>query len=98
MSRHRLLALLALLLLTAIVTGSRTFAQGGGQYALTWFSVSSGGGSAVGGTYGLSGTVGQAVAASPSSGGSYTLTGGFMAGIAAPEVDQPQLYLPLLRR
>ena len=53
-------------------------AQTGGPYDLSWHNIGPGG-SASGGSYDLLGSVGQPDAATMS-GGSYTLTGGFLPG------------------
>ena len=49
------------------------------DYDLSWFTVDGGGGTSSGGTYELTGTIGQAdaTAASAITGGGYALTGGF---------------------
>jgi hypothetical protein len=53
-------------------------AQTGGPYNLSWHNIGPGG-SASGGSYGLLGSIGQPDAATMS-GGSYSLTGGFLPG------------------
>ena len=64
----------------------------GNGYEITWWTVNGGGAmSSTGGTYSLGGTIGQPDAGT-SSGGSYTLTGGFWLN------DLSQLYLPLILR
>jgi len=60
--------------------GGVVLAQTSGGYDLTWWTVDGGGGSASGGGYSLAGTVGQADAAPPLTGGDYTLYSGFWAG------------------
>ena len=51
-------------------------------YAIDWYTVDGGGGTSTGGNYTLSGTVGQPdAAATPLSGGTYTLQGGFWPGL-----------------
>ena len=62
----------------------------GQNYALNWNVIANGGGTVASGPYGLSGTIGQAVAGSATAGGAYTLGGGFWsldqtgAGVAGP--------------
>ena len=51
------------------------------EFSLPWFSIDGGGGSSGGGAYVLFGTVGQPDAAAPSTGGGFTLTAGFVAGL-----------------
>jgi hypothetical protein len=52
------------------------------SYSIDWYKVSGGGGTSTGGTYQVSGTVGQHDAGGAMSGGSYSLTGGFWSLIA----------------
>jgi hypothetical protein len=52
----------------------RSFGQ---TYAIDWYKVAGGVGTSTGGTYQVSGTVGQHDAGGPMAGGSYSLTGGF---------------------
>jgi len=52
------------------------FAQ---SYSIDWYKVSGGGGTSTGGTYAVSGTIGQADASGAMSGGNYSVTGGFWA-------------------
>ena len=65
------LALLLFLVLTATASA---------QYAITKSVIAGGGGlNSTGGTYAVSGTIGQPDASGPLSGGTYTLVGGFWA-------------------
>ena len=77
-----LLATLAWVLGTMLLAGPRTAsAQTGGGYDLTWNSIDGGGATfSTGGGYSLGGTIGQADAGA-ASGGAYSLSGGFWAGI-----------------
>ncbi|MDX2197788.1 MAG: hypothetical protein SF069_02320 [Phycisphaerae bacterium] len=50
------------------------------QYAINWYTIDGGGGTSTGGTYILSGTIGQPDAGTMT-GGTYALAGGFWAGI-----------------
>ena len=61
------------LLLIAMIP-SITFAQ---PYSIDWYKVAGGGGTSTGGTYSVSGTIGQADASAPLTGGNYSVTGGF---------------------
>ena len=55
---------------------------GGGPYEITWYTIYAGGtNSATGGSFDLAGTIGQPDAGATMSGGAYTLTGGFWAGV-----------------
>ena len=55
-------------------------------YSIDWYTVDGGGGTSSGGSYTLSGTIGQPDAGTLS-GGSYTLQGGFWPGIIVPSTD-----------
>ncbi len=52
------------------------------SYSIDWFKVAGGGGTSTGGTYQISGTVGQPDAGPPMTGGHYSLTGGFWSLIS----------------
>ena len=47
------------------------------NYSVDWYKVSGGGGTSTGGTYTVSGTIGQHDASGAMSGGNYSVTGGF---------------------
>ena len=51
------------------------------SYSINWFKVAGGGGTNAGGTYQVSGTIGQHDAGGPMTGGNYSLTGGFWSVI-----------------
>jgi hypothetical protein len=70
----RILVLLCLLTSTFILSAW-------GQYSINWFKVAGGGGTSAGGTYQVSGTIGQHDAGGPMTGGNYSLTGGFWSVI-----------------
>jgi len=54
----------------------------GGVFSIPWSTIDGGGTlNATGGSYTLSGTIGQPDAGSPMTGGSFSLTGGFWAGV-----------------
>jgi len=79
--------LLAALLLTPVLL----FAQ---QYSIDWYKVAGGGGTSTGGTYQVSGTIGQPDAGAAMSGGSYSLTGGFWSLIGVvPTPGAPTLTI-----
>ncbi|MGH8022188.1 MAG: hypothetical protein ACRED1_01300, partial [Limisphaerales bacterium] len=64
------------------------------QYTIDWYKVASGGGTSTGGTYTVSGTIGQHDAGGPMTGGAYSLTGGFWALISALQTPgAPTLYI-----
>jgi hypothetical protein len=53
------------------------------NYSIDWYKVAGGGGTSTGGTYQVSGTMGQPDAGGPMTGGNYSMTGGFWALISA---------------
>jgi hypothetical protein len=64
------------------------------SYSVDWYKVSGGGGTSTGGTYSVSGTVGQQDAGGPMTGGNYSLTGGFWALISVAQTPgAPTLYI-----
>ncbi len=66
----------------ALLGGQAVTAQTGGGYDLTWNSIDGGGATfSTGGGYSLGGTIGQTDAGA-ASGGVYSLSGGFWAGIS----------------
>ncbi len=86
MKRNLILLMISVSLLgaTLLMAGGQTAsAQTGGGYDLTWNSTDGGGATfSTGGGYSLGGTIGQADAGA-ASGGAYSLSGGFWAGIPA---------------
>ena len=80
-----------LFLLFGLLVPTISFAQ---SYSIDWYKVSGGGGTNTGGTYQVSGTIGQHDAGGPMSGGSYSLTGGFWALISVAQTPgAPTLYI-----
>ena len=49
------------------------------SYSIDWYKIAGGGGTSTGGTYSVSGTIGQPDASGAMTGGNYTVTGGFWA-------------------
>ena len=88
-----LLVLLAVTMPLAQRGGWTTLALDG--YDLSWWTVDGGGGSSSGGTYTLSGTLGQPDAGALT-GGTYTLGGGFWGGGAL--AGGYEIFLPLVFR
>ena len=58
------------------------FSSLGQSYSIDWYKIAGGGGTSTGGTYQVSGTIGQPDASGAMTGGSYSLTGGFWSLIA----------------
>src|SRR5664279_1360131 len=67
-----------------------SFAQ---NYSIDWYKVAGGGGTSTGGTYAVSGTIGQPDASTPMTGGNYSLTGGFWALYAVQTAGAPLLTI-----
>lgn len=64
------------------------------NYSIDWYKISGGGGTSTGGTYSVSGTIGQHDAGGPMTGGNYSLTGGFWALISVVQTPgAPTLYI-----
>ncbi len=70
-----------------------------GGYSLDWWTIDNGGAtSSTGGDYSLNATIGQPDAAF-SSGGKYTVSGGFWAGGGGSgEIIEHELFVPLIVR
>jgi hypothetical protein len=68
-------------LLLCVLTSTFCLRAMGQQYFINWFKVAGGGGTSAGGTYQVSGTIGQHDAGGPMIGGNYSLTGGFWSVI-----------------
>ncbi len=81
------------LLVALLLLATLALAQADSGYGLRWSTVDAGGGTASGGPYVLSGTMGQPDAGTMG-GGVYTLTGGFWNDTAIGY----SLYLPLVAR
>ena len=65
------------------------------QFAIDWYTIDGGGGTSSGGSYTLSGTIGQPDAGTLS-GGTYTLEGGFWPGLVVPSATgAPTLFIQL---
>ena len=64
------------------------------QYSIDWYKVAGGGGTSTGGTYSVSGTIGQHDAGGPLTGGNYSLTGGCWALLSVVQTPgAPTLYI-----
>jgi hypothetical protein len=64
-------------------------------FTVDWFTSDSGGATSTGGTYALTGTIGQPDAAT-SSGGSFTLSGGFWSALQGRTEPNPELRVTAL--
>ena len=71
------------------------YAQSGGGYDLSWWTMDGGGGQVAAGGYVLAGSIGQPDASAPLTAGGYTLTGGFWAGGGGGPA-QSKVYMPIM--
>jgi hypothetical protein len=93
--RH--LWLIAVLIFVAVTTASLAVAVGE-QLEIPWFAIDGGGTTgSCGGNYCLSVSIGQPMVGA-SSGGVYTVQGGFWAVAPAPDTGGQAVYLPLIRK
>jgi hypothetical protein len=65
------------------------------QFSVDWHKIAGGGGISTGGVFQVRGTIGQHDAGATSSGGSYSLTGGFWAAEALQTSGAPVLTITL---
>ena len=80
-----------LVLLFSLLLPTLGFSQ---QYSIDWYKIAGGGGTSTGGTYTVSGTIGQPDAGGPMFGGNYSVTGGFWALISVVQTPgAPKLYI-----
>ena len=84
--------LLVILSLIAFLLLAVQAVRAAGTYTLDWWTVDSGGGTSQGGTYSLSGTVGQAEPGSLN-GANYSLVEGFWANLQGA---LEKIFLPLI--
>lgn len=79
------------LLVYLVLMPAAGFAQ---SYSIDWYKIAGGGGTSTGGTYSVSGTIGQHDAGVTMTGGSYSLTGGFWSLISVVQTTgAPTLYI-----
>ncbi|MGA2855037.1 MAG: hypothetical protein ABSE90_13025 [Verrucomicrobiota bacterium] len=71
-----------------------SFRAWGQSYSIDWYKIAGGGGTSTGGTYQVSGTIGQHDAGGAMTGGNYSLTGGFWSLISVVQTaGAPMLYI-----
>ena len=64
------------------------------SYSIDWYKIAGGGGTSTGGTYQVSGTIGQPDASGPMTGGNYSITGGYWSMIQViQEPGVPRLLI-----
>ncbi len=79
-----------IIILIGLLIPSLAFAQ---NYAIDWYKIAGGGGTSTGGTYQVSGTIGQPDASGAMTGGNYSLTGGFWSLYAVQTPGAPLLTI-----
>jgi hypothetical protein len=80
-----------IILTVYLLLSGQIFAQ---SYSVDWYKIAGGGGTSTGGTYTVSGTIGQHDASGAMSGGNYSVTGGFWALINVVQTPgAPTLYI-----
>jgi len=74
------------------------FNAGAQSYTVDWYKIPGGGGTSTGGTYQVTGSIGQADASGAMSGGNYSLVGGFW-GVVIPvqQAGAPTLFIANLQ-
>jgi hypothetical protein len=65
------------------------------SYSIDWYKIAAGGGSSTNAQFTLSGTIGQAEAGGPLSGGAYAVSGGFWTVSTVPTTGAPLLRIAL---
>jgi hypothetical protein len=85
---------LATLALMLSIFGLRPATSSAQSYSIDWYKIAGGGGTSTGGTYAVSGTIGQPDASGAMSGGNYSVTGGFWSLIQVVQTPgAPTLYI-----
>ena len=80
-----------LLILPLLLVSAPVHAQ---SYSIDWYKIAGGGGTSTGGTYQVSGTIGQPDASGTMTGGSFSVIGGFWSLISAIQtVGLPNLTI-----
>jgi hypothetical protein len=80
-------------LATLAAFGSQFSTARAQSYSIDWGKVAGGGGTSTGNVYSVSGTIGQADAGGPMTGGNYSLTGGFWSLFAVQTAGAPTLFI-----
>jgi hypothetical protein len=91
--------IMALILVSLLLTVLGLSVGAVGGYALDWWTVDGGGGVSSGGNFDIQGTTGQPDAG-VMSGGNFTVEGGFWGGVAVvtpPPPANPTVFLPLMQ-
>ena len=85
---------LSVIALVFSVVGLLVFNASAQSYSIDWYKIAGGGGTSTGGTYSVSGTIGQPDASGAMTGGNYSVTGGFWSLIQVIQTPgAPTLYI-----
>jgi hypothetical protein len=84
----------SVLTLLFLLSVTLAYAQSGGLYDLSWWTIDGGSGTLTGSGYEMMASVGQPDAGPALTGGSYTLSGGFWPGVS--EDSDSYIHLPLV--
>ena len=80
---------MALLAVIIALPSSLCLPARGQDYSINWHKIAGGGGASTGGSYAVSGTIGQPDAGAALTGGGYALTGGFWSLISGVQTAGP---------
>src|SRR5689334_1739723 len=72
-----------------------TFGASAQNLAIDWYKISGGGVTSTGGTFSVSGTIGQHDAGGPANGGIYSVSSGFWTLYVVPTAGAPMLNIKL---
>ncbi len=76
------------------VLSTLCLSAGAQSYAINWYKIAGGGGTSSGGSFSLSGTIGQPDASGALTGGNYSLVGGFWGIVSVAQTPgAPTLYI-----
>jgi hypothetical protein len=90
-TKHNRLTVLAAFF---IILGAFCLSARAQSYSIDWYKIAGGGGTSTGGTYSVSGTIGQPDASGAMSGGNYSVTGGFWSLFSVVQTPgAPTLYI-----
>jgi hypothetical protein len=79
------------LLLFIVLPSAFTLSATAQSYSIDWYEIAGGGGTSEGGAYSVSGTIGQPDAGPATSGGNYSLVGGFWSFLAVVKTAGPNI-------
>ena len=96
MALRKFSLIFGLVALLAIMATSLAIAQSGGIFEIITSTIDGGGGDSTGGPFALSGTIGQHDASDLSSGGDFSLNGGFWKSDTIAKLPDFKISLPIV--